>query len=324
MAANLVAHYPLDSYYVSSGVPRTANLVTGVGSWGDAIVNYSGGLPFQSDFTNTGVFGGSWLETGAGASLRFHSTLDPFAATGSFTYALWVYDPFTTTINQQTFLLSKQAANLDHYFRVILRSGATPTTDDMQIGAYYGVTGSGTFQDRNTGTFQAAGAGDPSTNWVHIAVTGTRTSTTPTNAVVAWQIFANGLPLSMANNTTTLDFTRTNQMLTAGAFASQVAQGYIGTQLDDIRFYDGVLTADEIRAIPGVTPVSASIGVTNGVVTVSWNSFIGNRYQVRKTTDLGSPSWTDVGSLVTATSVTNSASEAQGTDPTYYRVQVLP
>ena len=249
MAANLVAHYPLDSYYVSSGVPRTANLVTGVGSWGDAIVNYSGGLPFQSDFTNTGVFGGSWLETGAGASLRFHSTLDPFAATGSFTYALWVYDPFTTTANQQTFLLSKQLANNNHYFRVILRSGTTPTTDDMQIGAYNGVTASGTFQDRNTGTFQAAGAGDPSTNWVHIAVTGTRTSTTPTNAVVAWQVFANGLPLSMANNTTTLDFTRTNQMLTAGAFASQVAQGYIGTQLDDIRFYDGVLSQAEILTL---------------------------------------------------------------------------
>ena len=112
--------------------------------------------------------------------------------------------------------------------------------------------------------------------------------------------------------------------MTCGVTAGYQPQSYPNLIVDDIRFYDGVLTAEEIRAIPGVTPVSASIGVASGVVTVTWNSFVGNRYQLKKSTDLSSPSWTDVGSQVTATSTTTSASEAQGADPTYYRVQVLP
>jgi hypothetical protein len=257
-AANLLAHYPLDSYYISGGVPYTPNLVAG---WGDAIVNYSGGLPFQSTFLSTGVIGGSWQENGAAASLRF-GTVDPFAATGSFTYALWVYDPFTTTANQQTFLLSKQQANNNHYFRAVLRSGATPSTDDMQIGAYNGTTGSGTFQDRTTGSFLAAGAGDPSTNWVHIAITGSKVGTTAT-----WQIYANGLPLSFpGGNTTTLDPSRANQLMTAGAFATQVAQGYIGTQLDDIRFYDGVLSQSEIMTLVPEPSALAMLAMGGGLL----------------------------------------------------------
>jgi len=252
-AANLLAYYPLDSYYTLSGVPRTPNMVAG---WGDAIVNYSGNVPFQSTFLGTGKIGGSWEENGAAASLRF-GTMDPFSYTGSFTYALWVYDPFSTTINQQTFLLSKQQANNNHYFRAILRSGATPSTDDMQIGAYNGITGSGTFQDRTTGSFLAAGAGDPSTNWVHIAVTGSKVGTTAT-----WQIYANGMPLSFpGGNTTTLDASRANQLMTAGAFATQVAQGYPGVKLDEIRFYDGVLSQSEILTLVPEPSAFAMIAV---------------------------------------------------------------
>jgi len=230
-AANLLAHYPLDSYYTLSGVPRTPNMVAG---WGDAIVNYSGGVPYQSTFLGTGKIGGSWEENGAAASLRF-GNMDPFSYTGSFTYALWVYDPFSTTINQQTFLLSKQNANTSHYFRAVLRSGATPSTDDMQIGAY-----SGALQDRAATGF----ATDPSQRWVHIAVTGSKVGSTAT-----WQVYADGIPLTMPNNTTTLNSSFAGQLMTAGAFSTQVAQGYPGVQLDEIRFYDGVLSQSEILTL---------------------------------------------------------------------------
>jgi len=322
-AANLLAYYPLDSFYYlgggSSGVPYTPNTAPG-STWGDAYLNYSDQLLYGGEFTN-GFFGNGFKETmQSGAKIQF-GTMDPFAATGSFTYALWVWDPFTTTPQLQSMLLSKQLANNNHYFRIILRSGNVSTNaDDMQIGAYYGTTGSGTFQDRITGAFTNVVA-DPSLRWVHIAVTATKSGETAT-----WQVYADGQQVPFAANTTLLDASRAGIGMTCGVTAGTPpqAQAYPNLIVDDIRFYDGVLTAEEIRAIPGVTPVSASIVVTNGVVTVSWNSFIGNRYQLRKTTDLTSPSWGDVGSVVTAASTTTSASEAQAADPTFYRVQVLP
>jgi hypothetical protein len=319
-AANLVAHYPLDSFYYqgggSSGMPYTTNTAPG-STWGNAQLNYSGLQLYGGEFTNA-VFGSGFKETNTTAPRITFGTVDPFAATGAFTYALWVWDPFTSTPNLQSMLLSKQLANTDHYFRIILRSSnfqSNTNLDTLQIGAYYGVSGSGTNQARDTGAISP----DPSQRWVHIAVTATKSGDTAT-----WQVYADGQLLSMANNTTLLDATRADIAMTLGVTAGNQAQGYPNVIVDDIRFYDGVLTAEEIRAIPGVTPVSASIVVMNGVVTVSWNSFVGNSYQLRKTTDLTSLSWTDVGSAVTATSTTTSASEAQGADPTYYRVEVLP
>jgi hypothetical protein len=142
-------------------------------------------------------------------------------------------------------LLSKQQANNNHYFRVILRSGATGgINDDMQIGAYNGTTGSGTSQDRTTGTFVAAGLSDPSARWVHIAVAGTKSGSTAT-----WQVYADGVPLTMANNTTLLDATRAAQAMTIGVTAGNQAQAYPNLMVDDVRFYDGVLSQAEIVAL---------------------------------------------------------------------------
>jgi hypothetical protein len=320
-AANLVAHYPLDSCYYqgggSSGVPYTPNTAPG-STWGDARLNYSGQLLYGGYFTNA-IFDNGFMETNSNGGMIVFGTLDPFAATGSFTYALWVWDPFSTTPNLQTMLLSKQQANTDHYFRIILRSGnASTNQDDMQISAYSGTTGSGTLQQRNTSAFTNV-VSDPSLRWVHIAVTGSKSGDTAT-----WQVYADGKQVPFSANTTLLDATRAGIAMTCGVTAGNQAQAYPNLIVDDIRFYDGVLTAEEIQAIPGVTPVSASIGVTSGVVTVSWNSFVGNRYQLRKTTDLSSLGWAGVGTPVTATATTTSVSEAQGADPTYYRVEVLP
>jgi hypothetical protein len=320
-AANLVAHYPVDSFYYqgggSTGVPFTPNTAPG-STWGDAQLNYSGGLLYGAEFADALFDSGYKQLMQSGARITF-GTMDPFAATGSFTYALWVWDPFSTTPSLQTMLLSKQQANIDHYFRIILRSGnANTNQDDVQIGAYYGATGAGNFQDRMTGAFTNVVA-DPSLRWVHIAVTATKSGDTAT-----WKVYADGKPLPFAANTTILDASRAAIPMTCGVTAGNQPQAYPNLIVDDIRFYDAALTAEEIQALPGVTPVTASIGLDNRTVTVSWNSCSGNHYQVQRTTDLSSLSWTDVGGPVTATSATSSTSEAQETVPTYYRVRMLP
>jgi len=229
-AANLLAYYPLDSYYTSGGVPYTPNLVAG---WGDAALQYSGGALYNGTIS-PGLIGNCYEETGTMARISFGG-MDPFAATGSFTYALWVYDPFTTPSTSQTMLLSKQLANNNHYFRVILRA-----SDDMQIGAYNGTTGSGTFQDRNTSAISP----DPSARWTHIAVTGSKVGSTAT-----WQVYADGQLLTMVNDTTILDATRAAIGMNLGQTAGGQNQGYPGVKVDDIRFYDGVLSQAEILTL---------------------------------------------------------------------------
>jgi len=257
-AANLIAHYPLDSYWMSSGVPYTANVAPG-SPWGNATLQYSGGALYQGTIS-PGILGNGYEETGSQARISFGS-MDPFALTGSFTYALWVYDPFGATSGQQTMLLSKQIANNNHYFRVILRS-----SDDIQLGAYNGTTGSGAFQDRNTSVISP----DPSARWTHIAVTATKAGSTAT-----WQVFADGMPLTMANNTTILDASRVNIGMTLGVTSGGQLQGYPGVKVDDIRFYDGVLSQAEILSL--IPEPSAFAMMTLGGLML----FLRRRFQTR-------------------------------------------
>lgn len=229
-AQNLIAHYPLDSYYMLGGVPYTPNVAPS-SPWGDATLQYSSGALYHGTIS-PGLIGNCYEETGNQARISF-GTMDPFALSGSFTYALWVYAP--VGLSPQTMLLSKQLANNNHYFRIILRS-----SDDMQIGAYNGPTGSGVFQDRNTSVITP----DPNGRWTHIAVTGSLSGSTAT-----WQVYADGSPLTMAVNTTILDASRASIGMTLGMTAGGQLQGYPGVKVDDIRFYDGVLSQAQILSI---------------------------------------------------------------------------
>ena len=63
--------------------------------------------------------------------------------------------------------------------------------------------------------------------------------------------------------------------------------------------------------------------------TVSQRAFLGwigasAGAAVLETTDLGNPSWTNVGTPVTATAPHTSASEPQGTASAFYRLRVVP
>jgi chitodextrinase len=70
-------------------------------------------------------------------------------------------------------------------------------------------------------------------------------------------------------------------------------------------------------------PTISSIVVTNGVVTVTWSSVIGARYDLLKTPDLANPAWTSVGGPLTATTAQSSAGEPRGFGSMFYRVQVV-
>lgn len=72
-------------------------------------------------------------------------------------------------------------------------------------------------------------------------------------------------------------------------------------------------------------PTLASVGISNGVFTVTWNSIPGQKYRVQYSTDLAGSNWVDLPPDVTATDVTSSQTDSAMTDSQrFYRVMVLP
>lgn len=247
-AANLVAHYPVDSFYntgtygVPGNVTRTVNSVAG---WGDGTLNYSGGALYQNDIYTPGQVGaGAFRELGTAARLTL-STADPFAATGSFTYALWMHTPANFTGGAQTFILSKfnanTAAGLD--FKLMLR----PT--DLQLMTYNG-TAVATVQTTPTMT---SGNG-----WNHYAITATKSGST-----VTWGVYENGSPITFNGgvNSAGISSSANGLGMTIGQSIGTAAFGFNGVMADDIRFYDGVLSQSEILTLVPEPSAFAMIAV---------------------------------------------------------------
>jgi len=235
-AANLLAYYPVDSFYntgtygVSGNVTRTVNLVAG---WGDGTLNYSGGALYQNDIYTPGQVGaGAFRELGVQGRLTL-STADPFAATGSFTYALWMYTPTTFTGGAQTFILSKfnanTAAGLD--FKLMLRPA------DIQLMTWNG-TAVSTVQTTSTMT---SGNG-----WNHYAITATKSGST-----VTWGVYENGSPITFNGgvNSAGISSSANGLGMTIGQSIGTQQFGFNGVMADDIRFYDGILSQAEIVAL---------------------------------------------------------------------------
>ena len=100
-AANLVAYYPVDSFYntgtmVSPGISLTRPTWSLAGvtlRWITAeerSIRIQSTLPAASSWQLQAAWS-NW-DTAKGGTLSL-GTADPFAATGSFTYALWMYTP---------------------------------------------------------------------------------------------------------------------------------------------------------------------------------------------------------------------------------------
>jgi hypothetical protein len=71
-------------------------------------------------------------------------------------------------------------------------------------------------------------------------------------------------------------------------------------------------------------PVITSVGLTNGVVTIAWNSVAGGIYRVQYINNLSGGGWTDLSPDVTATASTATQTDAVGNAPQrFYRIEVL-
>jgi hypothetical protein len=77
-----------------------------------------------------------------------------------------------------------------------------------------------------------------------------------------------------------------------------------------------------IMSVPA--PVMTSIGLTNGVVTITWSSVTGGIYRVQYINSLNSNGWSDLSPDVTATGQTATQTNAIDSTPQrYYRIEVL-
>lgn len=72
-------------------------------------------------------------------------------------------------------------------------------------------------------------------------------------------------------------------------------------------------------------PVLQPLMISNGVVTITWSAAPGRSYQVEYSLDLTSPTWTALGTPITATDAAMSTTDESVTEPQrFYRVSVLP
>jgi hypothetical protein len=82
---------------------------------------------------------------------------------------------------------------------------------------------------------------------------------------------------------------------------------------------------DDIIVTRLPTPEFQSVTLTNDAIAFTWSTVSSLTYQVQYTIDLTQTNWTNLGSSLTATDVTLSASDPIGLDPQrFYRVALIP
>jgi hypothetical protein len=82
------------------------------------------------------------------------------------------------------------------------------------------------------------------------------------------------------------------------------------------RFYRVMLVQPAVPA-----PVISSISLSNGIVTITWSSVAGRKYELQSETSLNNNTWSNLPPVVTAVGPTASQTAAVGSAPQlYYRV----
>jgi len=72
-------------------------------------------------------------------------------------------------------------------------------------------------------------------------------------------------------------------------------------------------------------PVFQSVTKAGGTITLTWSALAGQTYQLQFKTNLYQMSWNNLGSAITATNSTATASDSLGPDPQrFYRVEIGP
>jgi len=127
-----------------------------------------------------------------------------------------------------------------------------------------------------------------------------------------------------ANGTVTLD--------TNGGFIYVPAANFVGTDSFTVQASDGSnqlgAATVSITVMPGVTvqpaPVVLSIGLTNDLIALSWNSVTGQVYRVQYCGDLSSSNWNDMSPDVTATGPTTTQTNSFiGASQQFYRIRLV-
>jgi uncharacterized repeat protein (TIGR03803 family) len=96
---------------------------------------------------------------------------------------------------------------------------------------------------------------------------------------------------------------------------------FYGTTYGGADFPNGAIFRVTIPPLP----VIESMAQNGSTVAVTWSAVIGQKYQVQYSTSLNPPNWQSLGSPVTATSVSMSASDSTAANPQcFYRVALLP
>jgi len=316
---DLLARYPCTNVFFD-GTWNYTSEVGGSAAWGDARIAQNANVPYMT-VTNDPLRG-DVLEMGANWA---------YMQIGQFTFD-YTYDPLSYSSNAFTMMLWYQApeASPADFGPLIFKRGASFANNNYwQFDVWNYSTGPGNgrlrLEDANQSVDSVGGTAVFS-NWVHYAVSvavDPSVGFPPTADFRVWvKLFRNGHELPLIN-TTYLDLNWVNyvQPIFVGNAYSSVQRALPGARFSDIRFYNGALTAEQIRDAAGI--IVLSIAVTNGMTTVSWESVTGKTYQVEKKTN-PLDSWTSLGSPATATTTDMSVSEAQGVDPALYRVKTVP
>lgn len=255
--AGLLAHYPCET--VSAG---TTPQVGGV--WSNALVS---SMSVVSDPRR-----GSVLQMNATSGYLNLGTYNPLTNSGEFTAMLWVKTTEHPSQEWQPLIMKRGTAFATaNYFQFNV-------WDTTQSGA-----GKLRVEDANQGVDSRPGIAvfGP---WVHYALTAKIADPVNFPNRITVQLFRDGMPMSGAG-VLDLDPAGAGQPILIGNTFTDKTHAIVGTRFDDIRFYDQVLTPDQIRAAAGIPPftigyfdnpwksLSITNAVNNGYVSLAQGNF---------------------------------------------------
>lgn len=173
------------------------------------------------------------------------------------------------------------------------------------------------------------------------AVTVIATNTPPTLAPIADRIIHTRMTLTITNSASDPDLGETLTFsldpgapagasigTTNGVFAWTPADSQMGTNDVTVRVTDDglpPLSATQSFAVVVMPRPVLTIGVTNGIVTLTWSAISGLTYQPQFNTNLTNALWTAFPSNVVANGPTANATDSNDTNTSqYYRIFVVP
>jgi MBG domain (YGX type)/YDG domain len=155
---------------------------------------------------------------------------------------------------------------------------------------------------------------------------GTTAATISSNSVVLVGVI-NGDSVSLVTNGYTANFATANvgqniPVSVSGLTLSGTSAGnYTLTQPTNL---EANITGKVLTILSVPSPLITSIGLTNGVVTIMWNSVTDGIYRVQYNNGLNDDGWTDLSPDVTATGLTATQTNVVGVaSQRFYRIEVL-